>query len=49
MTHGDLEAVNTAARPQTVTPVNVESGKIEDGRLRAALKPFSYNVIRLSV
>ena len=49
MTHGDLEAVNTAGRPETVVPVNVQSGKIEDGKLRAALKPLSYNVIRLSV
>ncbi|WP_064685713.1 alpha-N-arabinofuranosidase [Rhizobium bangladeshense] len=49
MTHGDLEAVNTARRPETVVPVQVESAKIEDGRLRAALKPLSYNVIRLSV
>ncbi|PDT12483.1 MULTISPECIES: alpha-N-arabinofuranosidase [unclassified Rhizobium] len=49
MAHGDLEAVNTARRPETVVPAKVESARVEDGRVRAALKPLSYNVIRLSV
>ncbi|PDV84981.1 alpha-N-arabinofuranosidase [Rhizobium sp. H4] len=49
MSHVDLEAVNTARRPETVAPAKVESARVEDGRVRAALKPLSYNVIRLSV
>jgi alpha-N-arabinofuranosidase len=49
MSHGYLEAVNTAQRPETVVPTKVESAGVEDGRVRAALKPLSYNVIRLSV
>ncbi len=49
MTHPDLQAVNTARQPETVAPIKVENAKVEDGRLRASLKPLSYNVIRLSV
>ncbi|EJJ26998.1 arabinosylfuranosidase ArfA [Rhizobium sp. CF142] len=49
MTHPDLQAVNTARQPETIAPVKVENAKIEDGRLRATLKPQSYSVIRLSV
>lgn len=49
MTHPDLQAVNTARRPETVAPIKVENAKVEDDRLRASLKPQSYSVIRLSV
>jgi alpha-N-arabinofuranosidase len=49
MVHEKLEAVNTASRPNAVVPVKTSDAKIEDGRLRATLKPLSYNVIRLSV
>ena len=49
MTHPDLQAVNTARQPETVAPIKVENAKVEDGRLRASLKPLSYSVIRLSV
>ncbi|TCR85795.1 alpha-N-arabinofuranosidase [Rhizobium sp. BK376] len=49
MTHGNLAAVNTASQPNAVVPATTGDAKIEDGRLRATLKPLSYNVIRLSV
>lgn len=49
MTNTSLQAVNTAKQPDAVVPVKVDSAKIEDGRLRAALKPLSYSVIRLLV
>ena len=49
MTHTDLNAVNTAKNPNNVVPVSGGDAKIEDGRLRATLKPLSYTMIRLSV
>jgi alpha-N-arabinofuranosidase len=49
MTHRNLQAFNTAKQPDAVAPVKVDNAKVEDGRLRMALKPLSYNVIRLSV
>ncbi|WP_337267394.1 arabinosylfuranosidase ArfA [Oryzifoliimicrobium ureilyticus] len=47
--HDDLNATNTASEPEKVAPVRGGDAKIEDGRLRATLKPLSYNLIRLSV
>ncbi|MFK0164287.1 alpha-N-arabinofuranosidase [Rhizobium sp. NPDC090279] len=49
MVHEDLRAVNTASHPNAVVPTNTGDAKVEDGRLRATLKPLSYTVIRLSV
>jgi len=49
MVHEDLAAVNTASRPNAVVPTSTSDAKVEDGRLRATLKPLSYTVIRLSV
>ena len=49
MVHEDLGAVNTASRPNAVVPTSTSDAKVEDGRLRATLKPLSYTVIRLSV
>ncbi len=49
MVHSDLRAVNTAAQPNAVVPTMTGDAKIEDGRLRATLKPLSYTVIRLAV
>ncbi len=49
MVHGDLRAVNTASQPNAVVPTSTGDAKIEDGRLRATLKPLSYTVIRLAV
>ncbi|MCZ3376323.1 MULTISPECIES: arabinosylfuranosidase ArfA [unclassified Rhizobium] len=49
MVHSDLQATNTAAHPNAVVPTNTGDAKIEDGRLRATLKPLSYTVIRLAV
>ncbi|MDX6315479.1 MAG: alpha-L-arabinofuranosidase, partial [Streptomyces sp.] len=44
----DPEAVNTADSPDRVTPHTVDGTGIEDGTLRATLKPLSWNVIRLA-
>lgn len=49
MVHEDLRATNTASRPNAVVPTSTGDAKVEDGRLRATLKPLSYTVIRLSV
>jgi alpha-N-arabinofuranosidase len=47
--NNDLQATNIAAHPNAVVPTNTGDAKIEDGRLRATLKPLSYTVIRLAV
>lgn len=49
MVHEDLRATNTASSPNAVVPTSTGDAKVEDGRLRATLKPLSYTVIRLSV
>ena len=49
MVHEDLGATNTASHPNAVVPTSTGDAKVEDGRLRAKLKPQSYTVIRLSV
>lgn len=43
----DPDAVNTLENPDRVTPHTVDGTVIEDGILRATLKPLSWNVIRL--
>jgi alpha-N-arabinofuranosidase len=42
--HADLKAVNSKESPDTVAPARHESATIEDGALRARLKPLSWNV-----
>lgn len=45
--HDDVKAVNTESDPNQVSPVRGEGGTLEGGRLEIALKPHSWNVIRL--
>jgi alpha-L-arabinofuranosidase len=47
--HDDLQATNTRNVPGRVKPSPLEHVTIEHGRLRATLKPASWNVIHLSV
>ncbi|GGE11937.1 alpha-N-arabinofuranosidase [Aureimonas endophytica] len=45
--HPDLEARNTAKCPDAVTPVAGQGAEVAAGRLRAAIAPLSYRMIRL--
>jgi len=45
--HGDLEATNTAGKPDNVVPVKADGGKVEDGKLHLKLPPYSYHVVRI--
>lgn len=49
MTHANLEAVNTAGKQNEVVPTRGSAAKVEEGRLRAPLPPYSYQMIRLKV
>jgi alpha-N-arabinofuranosidase len=49
MTHEILEAVNTATNQSNVTPRKGNAAKIEDGKLKASLPPYSYQMLRLKV
>ena len=42
--HSDLKAINSKEAPDTVAPVPHPSAAVEDGTLRAVLKPLSWNV-----
>ena len=44
----DLDAMNTAERPDRVTPAPGIGASVDGGRLRAELAPRSWNVLRLS-
>jgi alpha-N-arabinofuranosidase len=44
----DPEAVNTADRPDRVTPRRLDDVKVNDGHVAAVLPPLSWNMIRLS-
>ena len=46
--HDDLQATNTRDAPERVRPAPLQHGTIDAGRLRARLKPASWNVIHLS-
>ena len=46
--HDDLQATNTRDAPERVRPAPLQHGSIDAGRLRARLKPASWNVIHLS-
>ena len=47
MTHANLEAVNTVTQPDEVRPRAGSGAEVADGRLRVALAPYSYQMIRL--
>jgi alpha-L-arabinofuranosidase len=45
--HDDLQAVNTEAAPDTVTPAAGEPGVLDGGRYTVRMPSLSWNVIRL--
>jgi alpha-N-arabinofuranosidase len=45
----DLQAVNTAKAPKTVTPKRGSGASVKDGAIRCRLPPRSYHVIRVSI
>ncbi len=47
--HDDLEARNTLAKPETVTPKKGNGAVIEDGKLKLSLAPLSYTMLRVGV
>ena len=48
--HSDLMAVNSADKPDEVTPQSLSGTvRVESGRLQCRLRPRSYNLIRLAV
>ena len=49
MTHTSLEAVNTAANPDSVTPSEGSGAKVDGKQLSLKLAPYSYQMIRLKV
>ena len=46
---GDLNACNTRDAPERVTPKALAGCTVEGARLRATLRPASWNVVRLAV
>ena len=42
--HTDLKATNTRSAPQTVQPSTHQAASLEGARLRASLRPLSWNV-----
>jgi alpha-N-arabinofuranosidase len=49
MTNADLEAVNTLSAPVAVTPKKGSDAELKDGRLKARLPPYSYQMMRLTL
>ena len=49
MTHGMLDAVNTAIDQTNVVPKNGAGAKIEDGMVKLSLPPLSYSMIRVKL
>jgi alpha-N-arabinofuranosidase len=49
MTNADLAAVNTLSAPLAVAPGKGAGAEFKDGRLNAALPPYSYQMIRLTL
>jgi len=47
--HDDLEARNTRDAPDTVAPRKGDGARLEDGRLKLDLPPYSYSMIRVSL
>jgi alpha-N-arabinofuranosidase len=46
--HEDLEATNTAARPDNVVPVSGSGAEVRGNVLNVALQPHSYSMIRVT-
>ena len=46
--HDDVKAVNTEDKPDTVKPVTVHDGTMDQGKLEIKLPALSWNVIRLA-
>jgi alpha-N-arabinofuranosidase len=49
MSHGNLEAVNTARDPAQVVPKKGSGAKVADGTLSLQLAPYSYQMVRLKL
>jgi alpha-L-arabinofuranosidase len=49
MTHTMLEAVNTSANQNNVVPKKGNGAKIDDGKVKVSLPPYSYQMLRLKV
>ncbi|KQX34263.1 alpha-N-arabinofuranosidase [Devosia sp. Root436] len=49
MTHGDLEAVNTARNQAEVAPRKGSGARLEGGSLSVTLPPYSYQMVRVKV
>ncbi|MDQ0458015.1 arabinosylfuranosidase ArfA [Rhizobium paknamense] len=49
MTHADLKAVNTAARPDAVVPAQGRGVTVTGTRLTGAISAYSYHMIRLKI
>ena len=49
MANADLEAVNTLSAPIAVTPKKGSDAELKDGRLKARLPPYSYQMMRLTL
>jgi alpha-N-arabinofuranosidase len=49
MTHKNLEAVNTAKKPDEVAPSKGKGAKLSDGTLSVKLPPHSYQMIRVKL
>ena len=47
MTHGNLEAVNTARNQTEVAPRAGSGARVADGRLSVSLPPYSYQMVRV--
>jgi alpha-N-arabinofuranosidase len=45
--HPDLNARNTAAEPNVVVPKKADGATLAQGKLSAAIAPYSYRMIRL--
>lgn len=49
MTHANLEAVNTAKKPDEVSPRKGRGARASEGTLSVSLPPYSYQMIRVKV
>ena len=49
MTHGDLKAVNTAAKQQEVAPKRGSDASVANGMLSLKAAPYSYQMVRVKV
>ena len=49
MTHANLEAVNTASKPDEVRPTKGTGASVSEGVLKVSLAPHSYQMVRLKL